>query len=208
GDTMSFHCIEAKLPFRLDINILLDSEKEPIEATRAEAASQSRRTSLKLYHDKLKSILASKCNLISLLKKLDAVDQDPLELIYTPILQIMGLKCTSLSLIDEKLYLLHKLKSFQFPRTYQAVSKDDISKTFEGLERLEHMLSNISDNVAQHTRDTLSRMDTITSGLKTPKASFDIDKWIADAFWETRSIAGANGDEETLRKLAPTKVCK
>ena len=67
------------------------------------------------------------------------------------------------------------------------------------------MLSYIRDNVAQHTRDTLSQMDTITSSSKASKASFDIDEWIVNVVWETsRSIEGASGDEE----VSTDKICK
>ncbi|KAI7852717.1 hypothetical protein BDC45DRAFT_512345, partial [Circinella umbellata] len=108
----------------------------------AEVASHSRTTSSKLYNDKLKSVLASKCHLNTLLNKLDNLNFITLQGVYIPIVQILGLSVTmhTLSLIDKKLYLLQKVTKFTFPRTSKDIRKGGIDKIIAGLSQLKKMV--------------------------------------------------------------------
>ncbi|KAI9481586.1 MAG: hypothetical protein EXX96DRAFT_448840, partial [Benjaminiella poitrasii] len=65
----------------------------------------------KLYNDKLKLLLVSKCHLNSLLMAMPFIPKAKIKLISFPLIQIMGLSCHvhTLSLIDKRVYLLQKV---------------------------------------------------------------------------------------------------
>ncbi|KAI7852097.1 hypothetical protein BDC45DRAFT_514304 [Circinella umbellata] len=82
----------------------------------AEVANHSRTTSSKLYNDKLKSVLASKCHLNTLLNKLDNLNFITLQGVYIPIVQILGLSVAihTLSIIDKNFTSYKKLQNSRF----------------------------------------------------------------------------------------------
>lgn len=89
-DTVSVDCKNVDLSYRLDLRIITDTVKGPIEAATGEFASIKAITEGKLYNEKLKTVLASKCHLNSLLKKLIYLSQIQASKVHMPILQIKG----------------------------------------------------------------------------------------------------------------------
>lgn len=90
GDIVSVESRNVDLNYRLDLRMITDTEKGPIEAATGEFARTKATTEGKLYNDKLKSVLTFKCHLNSLLKKLLYLPQHQASKVYIPILQIMG----------------------------------------------------------------------------------------------------------------------
>ncbi|KAI9262219.1 hypothetical protein BDA99DRAFT_70653 [Phascolomyces articulosus] len=200
GDTLSFDCMDESLPFRLDIRMILEAEKKTVEAATAEIASHSRSISSKLYNDKLKSVLASKCHLNALLKKLDHLDSTTLQDVHIPIVQVLGLSVTihTLSMIDKKLYLLQKVTKFVFPRTLKDIRKGGIDKVIAGLYQLKKMIEDLGDVVKECSRDTSDKAERITSGRKNKIKKFDIDEWISKVDWDSSfSDHGEDDDNES-----------
>jgi hypothetical protein len=72
------------------LRVIADTEGGSVEAVTGEFASTEATNKVKLYGDKLKSVLASKYHLNSLLKKLIYLPQSQASNVHMPILQIMG----------------------------------------------------------------------------------------------------------------------
>ncbi|KAG1442726.1 hypothetical protein G6F56_010950 [Rhizopus delemar] len=70
GDTFSIDCKSLGLESRLDLRIIMGSERGDCEALTGEFTSTKTTTKGKLYTDKLKSVLASKFHLNAILQKL------------------------------------------------------------------------------------------------------------------------------------------
>lgn len=138
GDTLSVESTDANLDFRLDLRVLVQTEKGRIEAATGEIASCKTTIRSKLYGDKLQSVLASKCHFNHLISKLRSIRPHKLKTIYIPIVQIMGLSCTvhALSLADKQLYFVQNVLAFEFRRTYHELQANGIGKILNGFREL------------------------------------------------------------------------
>lgn len=108
------------------------------EFAKGEAATKS-----KYYTDKLKSVLAAKRHLNHLILSLPFISPSSLKALRIPIILVMGLNCHlfTLSLIDQNVYVVQKVHSFSYPRTYRQVSEGGIAKILDGFAIIE--VSNI-----------------------------------------------------------------
>jgi hypothetical protein len=153
GDTLSVDCKSVDLNYRLDLRIITDSEKGPIKITTGEFASTKKITEEKLYNDKLKSVLISKCHLNSILKKMEFIPENQIRKVNMPILQIMGqnISLYALTLIDKQLYSVQNIMDVEYPRTIRGVRNGGVQKILDLLEQLEVSYKKaICNNVQQH----------------------------------------------------------
>lgn len=160
GDTLSVESTDANLDFRLDLRVLVPTEKGRIEAATDEIASCKTTITSKLYGDKLQSVLASKCHFNHLISKLRSIGPHKLKTIYIPIVQIMGLSCTvhALSLADKQLYFVQNVLAFEFRRTYHELQANGIGKILNGFRELRVFFFNEAGGKSALTNFYLSPM--------------------------------------------------
>lgn len=97
---MSNTCKNVGLRFKLDLRVLiLRKDETVVDGATGEIARKA--TKAKLYTDRLKSVLTTKCHLNAFLKSLRYISEEDIINIQMPIVQVMGLeaKVSSLRLI-------------------------------------------------------------------------------------------------------------
>lgn len=88
---MTILCKSESLKFKLDLHIIVMNDEEVVvDGMTAEVAKKA--TKRKLYGDKLKSILASKCHINNFLQTVSYITADEIKKLKFPIMQIMGSK--------------------------------------------------------------------------------------------------------------------
>ncbi|KAG1048238.1 hypothetical protein G6F43_009358 [Rhizopus delemar] len=128
-------CKRLNLDFKLDIRFIAETNKNPVDISNGEFAKVQAATKSKYYSDKLKVVLTAKCHLNHLAQGLRGTPKT----LKIPITMIMGTDCHvfSLSLVDGNVYILQKVLSFSYPRTYHQVSKGGIAKLLDGFAVIE-----------------------------------------------------------------------
>ncbi|ORE02674.1 hypothetical protein BCV72DRAFT_265066 [Rhizopus microsporus var. microsporus] len=186
GDTVSADCRNADLNYRLDLRVITDTEKGPIEATTGEFASTKAITEGKLYNDKLRSVLAFKCHLNSLLKKLLYLPQSQASEVHMPILQIMGqnISLCVLSLIDKQVYSVQNTLDAEYPRTLAGIKTEGIRKIIDLLGQVEYMMDGIEKNMKNYSHNTNSKMKGIIGKGKCIR-QFETEAWTSSVQWDT-----------------------
>lgn len=115
---MSGSCKKAGYQFKLDLRlIVLPNDEVALEGCTGEIARRA--TVKKVFRDKLKSTIASKCHLNTILKEMTFIRGGDVKLVKIPILQIAGFdaKLSVLSLVKKKEYMLEEISSFSFPKS-------------------------------------------------------------------------------------------
>ncbi|KAG1308984.1 hypothetical protein G6F64_005653 [Rhizopus arrhizus] len=138
GDTMSNTCKNMGLRFKLDLRVLILSKDEMvIDGATGEIARKA--TKAKLYTDRLKSVLTTKCHLNAFLKSLRYISEEDIMNVQMPIVQVMGLeaKVSSLRLIAKKKYAMEDLHSFKFPQTSEQLKSGELQTLINGLTLIE-----------------------------------------------------------------------
>lgn len=99
-----------------------------------EFAKQTACTTSKYYADKAKSALVGKAHLNHLIATTTYLPAHLIPTIQYPIIQIMGLNCHvfSLSLIDENLYVLQKIRTMSYPKTFFELREGKLRLLIEG----------------------------------------------------------------------------
>lgn len=99
---------------------------------------RSRQQKKKLYGDRLKSVLATKCHINNFLATMPFLCAAIVKKIIFPIIQIMGLNVhvLSLRLGNNGIYILQEVASFRFPTTALKI-KDNMKEMIDGLALIE-----------------------------------------------------------------------
>lgn len=124
---MSSTCKNVGLRFKLDLRILiLRGDETVVDGATGEIARKA--TKAKLYSDRLKSVLTTKCHLNAFLKSLRFISEEDIINVCMPVVQVMGLeaKVSSLRLIRKKQYAMEDLHSFKFPRTSEQLKSGEL----------------------------------------------------------------------------------
>ncbi|KAG0854113.1 hypothetical protein G6F26_007874 [Rhizopus arrhizus] len=138
GDTMSDTCKNVGLRFKLDLRVLiLRKDETVVDGASGEIARKA--TKAKLYADRLKSVLTTKCHLNAFLKSLRYISEEDIMNVQMPIVQVMGLeaKVSSLRLIAKKKYAMEDLHSFKFPQTSEQLKSGELQTLINGLTLIE-----------------------------------------------------------------------
>ncbi|GAA5803636.1 hypothetical protein HPULCUR_009119 [Helicostylum pulchrum] len=137
GDTISKPCKDNNLRFKADICIVVMSHNEYIvDGTTAEVAKKA--TPKKLFTDKLKSVLGTKCHLNNFLQTIPFIPAKEIKNVVFPIVQIMGFNVHvyTLRLANRGVYILQDETSFSFPTSYTSL-KLGLEKVIDGLSGIE-----------------------------------------------------------------------
>ncbi|KAI8329001.1 hypothetical protein BC941DRAFT_443976 [Chlamydoabsidia padenii] len=197
GDTLSVDCQKMNLNLRLDLRMILNTEQRDIEAMTGEAASRRPTSASKLYNDRLKSTLATKCHLNKLLSHLPYIPPSKVSSIYIPIIQIMGLICTiyALSILDKQVYGVQVVSEFVYPRTTNEIRNDYIGKLLTGLHQVNVMMGSLENALANYSRDTSNAMKSITGNQKS-RPLININSWTSEVIWYKDGKDGNDDDDE------------
>lgn len=136
---MSPSCKSSSLALKLDIRFVVDADQSVIDASNGEFAKTKAATKSKYYYDKLKAVVAAKIHLNSMVKDTPGLNARSLKSLSIPILIVMGTSCHvfSLSIIDKNVYLLEKVTSILYPRTYKDLTENGIAKMLDAFEIVE-----------------------------------------------------------------------
>ncbi|KAI9247575.1 hypothetical protein EDC94DRAFT_528830, partial [Helicostylum pulchrum] len=136
----------------------------------------------KLYDDKLKSILASKCHFNNFLNSIPFVSANDIRKVFLPIIQIMGfdVHIYILKLVNRKLYIIEDVFSFSFPTVAKDI-RSGIEKIINGLSLVESLVSELRR--LYETGQTIKEdsMQRIVDG-SSRKKKVKIDNWISDVY--------------------------
>ncbi|KAI8058782.1 hypothetical protein BDF21DRAFT_429993 [Thamnidium elegans] len=182
GDTIAADCKNSSLSFKLDLRIIVNIEKTDHDIIAAELAPPTTTINSKLYNDKLKLALVSKCHLNSLLMAMPFIPKTKIKLIRLPLIQIMGLSCHiyALSLIDKGVYLLQRICSVTYPFTHIHLQTGGLQKIVQAFSVVEDMISDISDYHRNYSIDNSIKMDKLL------KSTADVEDWVSEVIWEKR----------------------
>lgn len=117
----------------MDLRIIVNIEQEKHEVATAELAKPRSTIESKLFNDKLKLVLVTKCHLNSVLKTMPYIPKSKVKDVKVPIVQIIGLTChvQALSLTDKGVYLLQDVYSVDYPQTHAQVEAKGLQKVIE-----------------------------------------------------------------------------
>lgn len=120
---------------KLDLRIITLVENGEMNSFNGEFARSKTSTLCKYYDDKAKSVLAGKAHINKFITSAKRLPARLIPTIQYPIIQVMGLNCHvfSLSLVDKNVYILQKIKSLSYPRTFQELRSGGIKKLIDGL---------------------------------------------------------------------------
>ncbi|GAA5805709.1 hypothetical protein HPULCUR_011233 [Helicostylum pulchrum] len=122
GDKITNSCKSKSLKFKLDLHIaVLNDQEVVVDGMTAEVAKAA--TKRKIYGDKLKSILASKCHINNYLNTVPYITAEDIKRLKFPIMQIMGI--------------------FSSPCNMRSL-RNDVEKLIDGLSLEEGLLEDLS----------------------------------------------------------------
>ncbi|KAI8883385.1 hypothetical protein K501DRAFT_285400 [Backusella circina FSU 941] len=201
GDSLSDPCLKKNLKFKLDLRLLLFSHEEVIvDGMNGEVAKQA--TKAKLYGDRLKSVLATKCHINNFLATIPYLDVASVKKILFPILQIMGLNVhvLVLRLGNKGIYVLQEMATFRFPTTTVKI-KDNLKEMIDGLALIETLIDNLKqiyETSQLADEDTMERIVNETRKIK----KFNSSSWISEVVWSNPDDSDKDDEDEDVESCA------
>ncbi|KAG1504427.1 hypothetical protein G6F47_001796 [Rhizopus delemar] len=180
GETKAVDCTRAALDFKLDLRIIVNIEQEKHEVATAELAKPRSTIESKLFNDKLKLVLVTKCHLNSVLKTMPYIPKSKVKDVKVPIVQIIGLTChvQALSLTDKGVYLLQDVYSVDYPQTHAQVEAKGLQKVIESFSIIDDLIIDITEYHRDYNVDQSSKMDSLIKGKK--KNNVNIEDWVSE----------------------------
>ncbi|KAI8642310.1 hypothetical protein BD408DRAFT_432420 [Parasitella parasitica] len=194
-DSISDPCPKKSLKFKLDLRLVLFSHEEVIvDGMNGEVAKQA--TKAKLYGDRLKSVLATKCHINNFLATIPYLDVASVKKILFPVIQIMGLNVhvLILRLGNKSIYVLQEIATFRFPTTTVKI-KDNLKEMIDGLALIETLIDNLKriyETSQLADEDTMERIVNETRKIK----KFNSSSWISEVVWSNVEDDSDKDDED------------
>lgn len=109
----------------MDLRLVIISDESTVDSCAGEMAKKA--TTKKVYHNKLKSTLASRCHFNTLLKEMRYIHAKDIPLMKMPIIQVAGFsgKLSALRLPRKKEYQLD-VCSFSFPKSLRQIQSGSL----------------------------------------------------------------------------------
>ncbi|ORE02530.1 hypothetical protein BCV72DRAFT_245101 [Rhizopus microsporus var. microsporus] len=189
GDTMTNPCKSKGLKFKLDLHIVVLNDKEVVvDGMAAEVAKTA--TKHKLYEDKLKSILATKCHIKNFLETVPYITAEDIKKLKFPIMQIMGMNVHIyvLRLPCRGIYVVDNGFSFSFPCNMKLL-RTETEKLIDGLSLVEALLEDLSLIYETSQIDPSDSIKRVVEGSGRKK-KLNIKAWTTEVFY--------NDDYDTL----------
>ncbi|KAI8881700.1 hypothetical protein K501DRAFT_188403, partial [Backusella circina FSU 941] len=181
GDTMSNTCKNVGLRFKLDLRCheCTCYDETVVDGATGEIARKA--TKAKLYADRLKSVLTTKCHLNAFLKSLRYISEEDIINVHMPIVQVMELeaKVSSLCLIGKKKYAMEDLHSFKFPRTSEQLKSGELESLINSITLIEEMVNSLETKFNDGQTENESSMDRILKEGK-KKKEIIMEEWLSD----------------------------
>lgn len=143
GDTMSNSSKKTGNKFKLDLRlVVLPNDETALDGCTGEMAKKA--SAKKVFTDKLKSTVVTKCHLNDFIKEVPFVRHQDIHLIKMPIIQIAGFdgRLTVLSLNKKKEYQLEEVSSFCFPKSLCQIQNGGLEKLIDVLATIEDLMHN------------------------------------------------------------------
>lgn len=139
---MTSVCKRMNLRFKLDLRLSVWKEDAAIfDGGTGEVAKRA--TAGKLYSDRLKSVMATKCHLNDHITSSTYIKENMVTQVRFPVIQIMGLDAhlCVMKLKSKKSYELEEVCSFPFPVSLSGIQSGGIENLINGLSQIEVRLS-------------------------------------------------------------------
>ncbi|ORE02186.1 hypothetical protein BCV72DRAFT_298170 [Rhizopus microsporus var. microsporus] len=189
SDALSIDSKRLNLDYKLDLRMVVNTERGSIEAVTSECcllcANTKTTTGGKLYRGKFKSVLTSKCHLNSLLETLICLPHSQVSNVHIPILQVMGqnISLYVLSLIDKQIYSVQNVMDAEYPRNIKKVRDRGIDKTLNLFGHVDYIIERIEEDIKNYSRDTSNKMKKITE-RGSHNRKFKAEAWTSEVEWE------------------------
>ncbi|KAG1228282.1 hypothetical protein G6F35_002376 [Rhizopus arrhizus] len=193
GDTMTNICKSKNLKFKLDLHIVvLNDEEVVVDGMTAEVAKTA--TKQKLYDDKLKSILASKCHINNFLQTVPYITAEEIKKLKFPIMQIMGMDVHVyvLRLPCRGIYVVDNEFSFSFPHNMKTL-RENVQKLINGLS-----LAMLEDLCLVYETNQIDPNDAMKRVVEESgrKKKLNVKAWTTEVFYNDAYDDLSNDNEE------------
>ncbi|KAG1138652.1 hypothetical protein G6F37_011152 [Rhizopus arrhizus] len=184
----------------------MSNDEDIVDGTTAEIAKKA--APKKLFMDKLKSVLGTKCHMNNFLLSIPFIPAKEIKNVVLPIVQIMGfdVRVYTLQLANRGVYILQDLTSFSFPTNYNSL-KHGLSKIINGLSCIESLLIELKNMYETYQMDDGDDMSRILSGTSNKKKT-PINCWTTEVIWnekddgdleeESNSVDNDDDDDDDL----------
>lgn len=137
GDTITDACKEEDLKMKLDFRVGFFSPSFTYDTATGEFAKTP--TPLKYYSDRLKSFIATKVVINSIIKKCTTIKFEGMTKLQFPIVQVMGFEAIIyvLRLSSPGLYTVQKAHKMNFPTSLKDLRMGGMSNLYQGLLLIE-----------------------------------------------------------------------
>ncbi|KAL7330758.1 hypothetical protein PS15p_205658 [Mucor circinelloides] len=149
-----------------------------------------RATVKKIYKDKLKSTIATKCHLNSFVRAVPHIQARELPSVKMPILQIAGfqgqLSFIYLSKKKKKEYTLQEAASFSFPQSLKQIRGGAIESLIDSLAAIEEMVDNLRKVYHDYTSSTTNDISSILSQTSRQSKPTHLNSWLTKVVLKKR----------------------
>ncbi|KAI9024299.1 hypothetical protein CLU79DRAFT_844944 [Phycomyces nitens] len=183
GDTISDSCKKAGHKFKLDLRlVMIQNDENTVDGCTGEMAKKA--AVKKIYKDKLKSVIASKCHLNTFLKEVPYIHAQDVPLIKIPIIQVAGFsgKLSVLSLPKKKEYKLDDV-SFCFPKSLQQIRTGYLENLIDFLSTIDDLLGDLRKIYHDNSSSTENDIENILTEAN-QKKKFNYNAWVTKATFE------------------------
>ncbi|KAG2213361.1 hypothetical protein INT47_009034 [Mucor saturninus] len=170
GDTLNEACKKEGLSLKLYFRLAIFSLSSSYDTATGEFAKKA--TATKQFGDKLKSIIATKGVINSMVKDCSLSSFEQITKLKFPIIQVMGFEAvvSVVRLVSPKLYTVHKVHEMNFPVNCKDLCLNKIGRIYEGLLMIENLASDIKRAIEDtEIYEIPSKMDSIKKGVKIKK---------------------------------------
>ncbi|KAI8143387.1 hypothetical protein BJV82DRAFT_668449 [Fennellomyces sp. T-0311] len=184
--------------------IVTNADESMFEAMTGEAAKTNATRMKKFYTDKLKTVLATKCQLNHFIMSTPLTASE-IKKVQMPIIQIIGTTChiSALKLIDKGVYILDQVARLQYPMTIKQLRSGGIEDLLNKLEIIKVTAKDFQETRRSSFRGTAGGVVRISNDKRKqmPKQPANVCvEWFSNILWtsdsDTEEDIHGNNDEE------------
>ncbi|CEP19923.1 hypothetical protein [Parasitella parasitica] len=173
GDTISESCKKTGKKFKLDLRLVLTPE-EDTDLDNCTGEVSKRATVKKIYKDKLKSTIATKCHLNSFVRAVPHIQVRELPSVKMPILQAV---------------------SFSFPQSLKQIRDGAIESLIDSLAAIEEMVDDLRKVYHDYTSSTTNDISSILSQTSRQSKPTHLNSWLTKVVFEKEDDDSSSSDE-------------
>ncbi|KAF1803364.1 hypothetical protein FB192DRAFT_1456575 [Mucor lusitanicus] len=167
GDTISESCKKIGKKFKLDLRLVLSPEDD-IDFDNCTGEMTKKATVKKVYKDKLKSTITTKCHLNSFIRAVSHIQARELS----------------------------SIASFLFPQSLKQIRGGDIESLINSLAAIEEMVDNLRKVYHDCTSSTSNDISSILSHISRQSKPTQINPWLTKVVFENQDDDSSSNEED------------